>query len=391
MKVTVPLDKIKPNPWRSLDLFPIDEEHVDDLVKSITRHDFWGGLKARKIDGFYEAACGAHRIEAARRYGLKSIDILVGDMSDDEMIDLMCRENGTQAGSNAASTMSDVVAVTRRLITIMLTKDFREIHQKYPGLFEGEDGFARARGKLLARIGDPNKDGGIGRDLIIRYLGGKDSPRNEQEIRDAIATLKMSGRYDDFVDDALAKIETEKFAKSDAAKTSAKKTEVIPKPKPVRKRTVDERCARVFKNDTQFRAFRDAVTTEAAKRFIPVDQQMKVAKMIVADMGQPGFKKKQLGAAFIKQQITFIVRDASRAQKDINAKEKEALYREQRDLEIKAEVKSASNSYRSLTSALGKLTKLAQEFPGHPYLGDLGGKLGMLAKLIEHFRKLTNY
>ena len=113
--------------------------------------------------------------------------------------------------------------------------------------------------------------------------------------------------------------------------------------------------------------------------------------MIVADMGQDKFSKKQLGAAFIKQQVSHIIRDATQQQKDIDAKERERLYQEQRDLEIKAEVKSASNSYRSLTSALTKLMRLAQEFPGHHYLGDLGGKLGTLAKQIEQFRKLCNY
>lgn len=28
---TVSLDKIKPNPWRDLDLFPVDKNHVAEL------------------------------------------------------------------------------------------------------------------------------------------------------------------------------------------------------------------------------------------------------------------------------------------------------------------------------------------------------------------------
>src|SRR5215831_1370577 len=117
---SVPLSKIKPNPFRDLELFPLDQEHVVELIQSIDRHGFFGGIKARKRDGMYEAGCGVHRIEAARKQGLKSIEILVGEMSDDEMINLMATENGTQAGGNAAAAMNDVAAVTRRMIEIML-------------------------------------------------------------------------------------------------------------------------------------------------------------------------------------------------------------------------------------------------------------------------------
>jgi hypothetical protein len=37
--------------------------------------------------------------------------------------------------------------------------------------FEGRKGFDTARGKLLARIDDSDKDGGVGQPLIMRYLG----------------------------------------------------------------------------------------------------------------------------------------------------------------------------------------------------------------------------
>jgi hypothetical protein len=46
-KIAVPLDKIKLNPWRDLELFPIDHDHVEGLKASIKRHGFVG-IKARE-------------------------------------------------------------------------------------------------------------------------------------------------------------------------------------------------------------------------------------------------------------------------------------------------------------------------------------------------------
>jgi hypothetical protein len=56
---------------------------------------------------------------------------------------------------------------------IMLEMDFSQVREKYGNrLFDGKAGFERARGKLLARIKDPDKDGGLGEPLIRAYLGG---------------------------------------------------------------------------------------------------------------------------------------------------------------------------------------------------------------------------
>jgi hypothetical protein len=45
-------------------------------------------------------------------------------------------------------------------------------------------------------------------------------------------------------------------------------------------RILDERTASLFNNDHQFHAFREAVTTRAAQKVIPVDQQYALAKSI---------------------------------------------------------------------------------------------------------------
>ena len=45
--LTVPLDKIRLSRWRDLELFPIDQGHVEELKESIGRHGF-AAMKARR-------------------------------------------------------------------------------------------------------------------------------------------------------------------------------------------------------------------------------------------------------------------------------------------------------------------------------------------------------
>lgn len=128
------LSKIRDNPWRNLVLYPLDESQIDKLVHSINRHGFFGGVRARKVTGGeYELACGHHRIAAARKVGMTSVDIDVRDMSDDEMIRLMVSENAIQAGVKAAAVMNEVGAVTRRFARALLEDgNLAEISARYP-------------------------------------------------------------------------------------------------------------------------------------------------------------------------------------------------------------------------------------------------------------------
>src|SRR5262249_46483705 len=155
-------------------------DHIADLLKSIKNHGFFGGVKARLRNGVAEIGCGHHRIEAARQGKLGSVEISIDDIDDDDMLRLMTVENATQSGSHPGAILNEVAAVTRRLVEIIVASEkARGNHQTY---FDSAQAFGSLRGKLLARLNDPDKDGGIGRDLILRYLGRgdvKDSPRSE--------------------------------------------------------------------------------------------------------------------------------------------------------------------------------------------------------------------
>jgi hypothetical protein len=387
----VPLDQIVWNPWRDEDLFPINDDHVAGLRASIKEHGFFASVKGRRRNGKVELGCGHARFEAARKARLDSIPIFVDDIDDDEMLRLMTDENALQSGSTAGATINEVAAVTRRLIEVLLAPDgLAEIPAKQA--FDGKLGYQQARGRLIARLHNPDKDAGVGWHSVMRYLGGGDlakCKRKKQQIIDAISTLKQSNRYDDLVDEALRK-----HSPPVANKPTAKGTEVAKaKQATPQRRLLDERTANVFPSDHQFHAFREAVTTRAAQEAIPVDQQMALAKSIMkpAEKTGEGFKgvatKKQIGAPYIKKMVQAHVQEGLKKQRDINKQERELYLAEQREARIEDELHSANASLRSLLSAIARLIDLAEEFPAHPKLGGFSARLDILVGAIQQFSK----
>jgi len=95
MHQSVPLNKIKPNPFRRLDQFPLDPLKVEKLKSSISRTDFWDNVIARQRDSHYELAYGHHRIEATRQVKGKdaTVNLIVRDLDDTAMLKMMAADN----------------------------------------------------------------------------------------------------------------------------------------------------------------------------------------------------------------------------------------------------------------------------------------------------------
>jgi hypothetical protein len=92
----VALPNLHSNPFRDEVLFPLREARVLKLVASIAAEGFWEGVIARQTKpGNYEIAFGHHRVEAARRElgGTAKVPIIVRELTDDEMLRFMEREN----------------------------------------------------------------------------------------------------------------------------------------------------------------------------------------------------------------------------------------------------------------------------------------------------------
>lgn len=98
---TVSVSSLVANPFRELDDYPIDREKVDALKESIESTGFWGTIVARKQGRKFEIAFGHHRMVAMQELGLKKCEIIVRDLSNEDMVQMMARENLEEWGSNA--------------------------------------------------------------------------------------------------------------------------------------------------------------------------------------------------------------------------------------------------------------------------------------------------
>lgn len=389
--MNVPLGEIVWNPHRDMKLFPIDQDHVRALRDSITEHGFFGGIKARRRNGVYELACGHHRIAAARKAKgpdgekLETVSISIDDMDDDAMIDLMTRENATQSGGNPGAVMSEVVAATRRLIEgVSGTERGDNCPPSVAKAFESKMAIKATATKL--RTG-ADIHIALGHKVIRRYLGQgnpDNCTRGERQIREAISALKQSGTYDEIVEEALRKVTP---PPSDA-KPSKSKEIVKPKERKAHPRILDERSASLFDNEHQFAAFREAVTTQAAQKVLPVDQQLTLAKKIMSPATvEEKTNKKRADAGYIKRMVQFEVEQGMKQQRELDREEKDRYLAEQRDVEIDQVLTIANGSLRSLTSSIVKLMSLNTKYPGHPKIGGFSAKLDDLVNAIRQLSR----
>lgn len=379
----IALADIVPNPWRDMEVYPINDEHVQELRTSMKQHGFFGGIKGRRRNGKVELGCGHQRIAAARKESLDTVPIFIDDIDDDQMLRLMVDENATQQGYSGAAVLADVGAVVRRLADALLDPDQEQEHVRtiVRTCFESRKSFDISRALLLAGKKDPNRSGGLGVDLIRCYLGGgkpDKASRGERQIREALTTLRQSGRYDEIIDDELAK-------HPQPGALSGEKDKAVIEKGAKRPKVFDDRCTAVFPSAHQAQAFREAVTTEGGKRFIGVSEQLPLAKKIMNPANYADFEKKQRQAPYIKQQVKYVIDDAVKAQRDIDKEEKERFLREQVEEQIDSELHSARASVRSLISAMAKISVLAEKYPHHPKIGGFGAKLDELARIIKTF------
>lgn len=389
----VSLADIEPNPWRDTKLYPIDKDHVTELRDSINDHGFFGGVKGRRRNGKIELGCGHARIEAARKAKLDSVPIFIDDLDDDQMLRLMTDENATQAGANPGAVINEVAAVTRRLIEGLLEgRSGTIVPDPVRKAFDDKHAINTAQGKLEKRLTNPDADLPIGHVVIRTYLGQGNperSHRAERQIREAISALKQSGRYDEIIDEMLRKYPQPVDGKESKSR-AVERTKSPARRKPI----LDERTANMFPNEHQFQAFREAVTSPTAQKFIPVKEQYALAKEIMSareeddnDDRKVNWAKKQVGAPSIKKHVQHYVEQAAKEQRNIDKEEREQYLREQREARIDDELHSAKASLRSLISAMARLIELADEFPAHPKLGGFSAKLDQLIPVINQFSK----
>ena len=97
--VTLPLQKIEPNPLQPRKTF--DQEELASLAESIRMHGIIQPLTVRKLPtGFYQIIAGERRWRAARLAGLSDVPVVIMEADDKKAMELALIENLQRADLN---------------------------------------------------------------------------------------------------------------------------------------------------------------------------------------------------------------------------------------------------------------------------------------------------
>lgn len=170
------LKDIKPNPYRNLEKFRIDEAKVESLKGSIEETTFWDNILVREKNAHYELAYGHHRLLALEMLNYKKIDIPVKEISDAQMLKIMANEN-------MAEWRSDIRIITQ---TVEQVRNYLNGELKKVEDWGALKGFLRRLVDKYNFISIKNK--GVGLTTILRFLG---KPWTRYQVQRALETLNL--------------------------------------------------------------------------------------------------------------------------------------------------------------------------------------------------------
>ncbi len=107
------LRDIKPNPFRHMERYPLDDEKIEILQESIKKTGFWDNIVARKNGDKAEIAYGHHRLHALKKMypGTHEVDLIIRKLDSEHMIKMMADENLEFWGGTAQVVMETIRAV----------------------------------------------------------------------------------------------------------------------------------------------------------------------------------------------------------------------------------------------------------------------------------------
>ena len=186
------INDIKPNPFRHMRLYQINQERVEELKASIYEHGFWDNFMVRQHPtkkGKYQLVYGHHRLAALKALGVKETgeDIPCKEFSDSQMLKQMAQENITWDTSTA--NLIQTVITTKEFLDAELAKykTWEDLSNKsIRQLFESEAVWRNTKSK------------GAGQTTILKFLGRS---WKQWVIQEALASIK-----DENVDQEAIKI-----------------------------------------------------------------------------------------------------------------------------------------------------------------------------------------
>jgi len=179
---------LRPNPFRNLKNYPIDQSKVDALAQSIKDTEFWDNLLARRGDnGAYELAYGVHRLQALKKSDIDEVDIPVRKLDDSTMVKIMAHENQVEWGSSSL-----IEQETIRTIVKALGEGKIELPKAVKGTSRGT--VRRAPSFLVHADGDEDSErseSSYTAGTISKFLGGEKAGWPDHKIETILATLAV--------------------------------------------------------------------------------------------------------------------------------------------------------------------------------------------------------
>jgi hypothetical protein len=197
----VPMELIKPNPFRGIQKYPIDESRVKDLIASMEATGVWPNIIGRwkkEVGGVVQIAYGHHRWIAAKKRREKNMHISILPLSNAEMLHIMANENMTSWSHSVK-----VVNQTIRAVKTFLDKEFKKAKNinKLPERLSkitvlGSNGDITEIGDFSEKAYQILRSKGAGRMVILGFLG---EPWKAWQIADALKNLEMidEGYFDE--------------------------------------------------------------------------------------------------------------------------------------------------------------------------------------------------
>lgn len=330
MKMKIDINKIKANPFRDFDLDPIDGAQVERLKNSHKQMKQMGSIPVRKAPGgYYEQMYGHHNMAAMRERGDKTVEVTVGDYSDDDMVRGLALENLTQRSNNAGA-MADAVAARARVLafeglhTVVQTSSsggkkaaLLEHGPGAPSLYEALNGFKSTDKKAATEAG--------AKEVI-----------SLRDVKATVSSLKATGRMALIMSEALSRVEAiraEERAAEEAAIAAREKAEEEARQKAEAEAKAKAEAAEKAAEEAERRAEEDA------KRKAAAEKARKAAEKAKADQAKAAEKAK---AERKKREEEAKKREAEAKER----KAKEAAERKkiaaQKDLEAKYDIRCVS-------------------------------------------------
>jgi len=185
------LKDIRPNPFRRIEKYPIDQEKVDALKESISTTEFWDNIVARMgEDGKPELAYGHHRLEALKQLfpGTHEVSLIIRKLTDAQMIQIMARENNESFKTNSLVLLESVRA------TVQAYADGRISVEEMPVGTKTRIEYLRNAPSFIA--GQPSEGGPHSHpytiDSIAAFLGMQQkSGQASKRIQAAVSALEL--------------------------------------------------------------------------------------------------------------------------------------------------------------------------------------------------------